>query len=62
MGGNGGKKTSLPSYLVSKGSKHERRSLIIISFVHSKHHDQVPDDSWMLSYGHCHVEGVGVIM
>ena len=57
-----GEKTSLSSYLICKGSKHEWCSLIFISFVHSKHHDQVFDDSWMLSYGHCHVEGVRVIM
>lgn len=47
-------------YLVPLHCKHEWCSIVFITLVHPKHHDQVLDHAWMLPRGDCHVQGVRV--
>lgn len=48
--------------LIAQSSKHERCAAVVVCLVHSKHHDQVLDDSWTLTHCYCHVQGVRVIL
>lgn len=49
-------------HLVFFCCKHEWCSVVVITFVHPKHHDEVPDYPRMLSNGNCHVQGVRVLV
>ena len=49
-------------HLVFFCCKHEGCSVVVITFVHPKHHDKIPDYPRMLSNGNCHVQGMGILL